>query len=339
MVKNLDQLIEQLFSGFNAKQRKVLTDRFGLRTGEQATLQAIGDSLGITRERVRQIEEQALKKLAVQVKVKVPTLVGEALSYLASVGGVRRDDCFVSDARHQWFGKGDLRHADQKVRFIFAAAGAPAYHREDDDVHAFWYTNDAAEKKFQDHVRQAVQFFNGRSRDALLKDQAYLAYCRDFTSGHFLSISKHFGMNVFGDIGLRAWREIVPKTIRDKAYLVLRKHGSPLHFEDIAKFINRYGIDRKPAHVQTVHNELIKDDHFILVGRGVYGLREQGFEPGTVREVIARVLRKRGPLASTDVVRFVGEQRVLKMNTVLLSLQNRRYFRRLNDGRYHVKEA
>ena len=98
-------------------------------------------------------------------------------------------------------------------------------------------------------------------------------------------------------------------------------------------------MDRKQPHVQPVHNELIKDDRFVLVGRGIYALRSRGFEPGTVRQVIAKILKTKGPLPQTDVVRLVNEQRFLKENTVLLSLQNRRHFKRLDDGRYHVKEA
>ena len=113
----------------------------------------------------------------------------------------------------------------------------------------------------------------------------------------------------------------------------------PLHFKEIANNICTLGIDKKPAHVQTVHNELIKDGRFVLVGRGVYALREHGYEPGTVREVITRLLKERGPLDSTEVVRLVNQKRFLKENTILLNLQNRRHFKRLEDGRYGAEEA
>lgn len=46
------------------REQEVILMRNGFITGEEETLQAIGDKLGLTRERVRQLESQALKKLA-----------------------------------------------------------------------------------------------------------------------------------------------------------------------------------------------------------------------------------------------------------------------------------
>jgi len=140
-------------------------------------------------------------------------------------------------------------------------------------------------------------------------------------------------------VGLRDWPEICPMTVRDKIYLVLKKYGKPLHFEDIAHHINKVGFDRQPALAPTVHNELIKDDRFVLVGRGLYGLREFGYEPGTAREVIAKVLKSEGPLTPPQLVAQVNKQRFFKPNTVLINLQNRAFFERTPDGKYRVREA
>jgi len=339
MVKNIDQFIDKVLSGFNPKIRKVIAGRFGLKNGKKATLQEIGDELGVTRERVRQIEEQALKKLNPLVKEEAGPTLEFAAKYLNSVGDVRRDDCFLTEVKHSLLPKSNAKYLDQKLRFIFLTGGKPFYYREDDFMKPFWYSNDAAKKKFFEFVKHMTNFFKANDKKKILDDKIYVAECGEFHNCHFLSISKDFGVNVFGDVGLRVWPEIEPKTIRDKAYLVLRKYSAPLHFEGIARYIGSYGLDKKPAHVQTVHNELIKDGRFVLVGRGMYALREQGYEPGTVREVIARILRSKGPLASKEVVNMVNKQRILKENTILLGLQNRRFFKRLDDGRYHVKEA
>ncbi len=198
---------------------------------------------------------------------------------------------------------------------------------------------DKSKKGFLDFTKQITQFFKNGDKNQILREKSYLALTKQLSSTHFLTIPKHFGVNVFGDMGLREWPEIEPKTIRDKAYLVLKKHGQPLHFENVAKFINEYGLDKKKAHMQTVHNELIKDTRFVLVGRGMYGLKEHGFEPGTVRDVIVNLLKKHGSLSSNEVVTLVNKQRFLKENTILLSLQNRKHFKRLDDGKYHIKEA
>ena len=99
MNKNIDQLLNQLFSPLNPKQIKVLGGRFGFKNGEEMTLQEIGNELGITRERVRQIEEQALKKAAPKVKEEAKSVLEFANTHLASFGGVRRDDVFVREIR------------------------------------------------------------------------------------------------------------------------------------------------------------------------------------------------------------------------------------------------
>lgn len=339
MNKHIDQFIESAFAGFTQNQRKVLMSRFGLKTGKPATLQAVGDELGITRERVRQIQEQAMKKLGSFMKSSEGPFVQSVMAKLVSAGGVRGDAEFVKDIRQAFFSGATVKHLDQKIRFVLFAAGAPSYHKEDDAMRAYWYANDAAHKKFIEFVKYAANAFKEADRQEFFSKKVYLAIAKDALSLHFLGIAKRFGTNVFGEIGLAEWSEIQPKTVRDKAYLVLKKHNKPLHFEDIAKGITKLGIDKKQAHVQTVHNELIKDSRFVLVGRGMYGLREHGFQPGTVREVVARLLKKHGPLHAHEVVARVNQERFLKENTILLSLQNRKFFKRLDDGRYHVKEA
>jgi DNA-directed RNA polymerase delta subunit len=339
MKQNLDQIVENLLSEFTPKQRRVVVGRFGLKSGERMTLQAIGDELKITRERVRQIEEQAVKKLRERVKNEASNVIDYAKKHLAGVGGVRRDDAFMQDLIHGLEIGSDIKHADQKLRFILLVGGTPAHSKNDDNTFAFWYSDNKAKDKFEDLIKSVTSFLKTGKKEEILNKKLYLNQCKDLVSCHLLSIPKHFGTNVFGDFGLKSWPEIEPKTIRDKVYMVLKKHDNPLHFADIAKNINKFGLDKKPAHVQTVHNELIKDNRFVLVGRGVYALKEKGYEAGTVREVIARLLKKHGSLDSSTVVKLVNEQRFLKENTILLNLQNRRHFKRLDNGKYQIREA
>lgn len=338
-MKNFDQFVTNLFINFTPKQVKVIAARFGTKNGKKVSLQSIGDELGITRERVRQIEEQALKKLAVRVQDGAGEFLQAVAKHLESVGGVRRDDTFIEDVKQKFLGNQNVKYADQKLRLLFVAASTPLFQKETDDAHSFWYSNEASKKKLGEFLKHTIQSFRNADKQVFFDGKVYLTHCKDFASCHFISISKLIGTNVFGDMGMKEWPEIEPKTVRDKAYLVLRKHTKPLHFEDVAKYIAKMGIDKEAAHVQTVHNELIKDSRFVLVGRGVYALREQGFEPGTVREVIVRLLKKQGPMDAPKVVEAVNKQRILKQNTILLGLQNRKYFKRLDDGRYHIKEV
>jgi hypothetical protein len=114
----------------------------------------------------------------------------------------------------------------------------------------------------------------------------------------------------------------------------MRKHGSPMHFREVAKAIeSTFG---KKTHIATTHNELIKDARFILVGRGTYGLGEWGYKPGVVRDVIKDILKKNGPLSKEDIIDRVLKERFLKKNTILVNLQNAKYFKKNKQGLYTV---
>jgi len=339
-MKDVDKLLNAILADFNPKTRRVIEHRFGLKNGTRATLQKIGNDLGVTRERVRQIEEQGVEKLRERVRAEAGPIIKSAKVHLASVGGVRRDDHFINELRHiAGVNDSKVKHAGQKLRFVLLVAGEPYFHRGGDELHEFWSLNDVSREKFLKFVKKVSKILESGDKKEVLEKKPYLAECRSVAASHMLTIPKFLGTNVFGDFGMKSWPEIEPKTVRDKAYLVLRKESKPLHFATIAKSINVFGIDKKPAHVQTVHNELIKDKRFVLVGRGMYALREHGFEPGTVKEVVAGILKEKGPMKPREIVRLVNQRRILKENTILLNLQNRRHFRRLDDGRYHVKEA
>lgn len=85
---------------------------------------------------------------------------------------------------------------------------------------------------------------------------------------------KNLERNKFGKWGKADWKEIKPKTVNDKIYLILKNAGEPLHFTTIAEKINEIKFDNKKANAATVHNELILDERYILVSRGTYALKE-----------------------------------------------------------------
>ena len=65
MLENLDkyELIAQHFEKLSESERLILGLRFGLHDQEPQTLDTIGQSFGVTRERIRQIEAKSLEKL------------------------------------------------------------------------------------------------------------------------------------------------------------------------------------------------------------------------------------------------------------------------------------
>jgi len=107
-----------------------------------------------------------------------------------------------------------------------------------------------------------------------------------------------------------------------------------MHFTEVAAAIN--DVFGKPAHVATCHNELIKDNRFVLVGRGLYALSEWGYESGVVRDVIRKILDKYGPMTKEEVIEKVLKERYVKENTVTVNLQDTRAFVKDKNGKYII---
>jgi hypothetical protein len=217
-------------------------------------------------------------------------------------------------------------------------SGEFLYEEETNEMRAYWYLSLDDKKRFLDFVKDLKNFLENKDKKSIFKDKIYLNKCKNFLECHFLSIPKFFATNIFGDFGLANWPEINPKTIKEKAYLILYKAKRPMHFRELAKSIAQISPKHKKPTVQTVHNELIKDDKFVLIGRGIYALREYGYEPGTVKDVLMQILKKHGPLYKEKIVELVKTQRIVKENTILLNLQNKNYFQKLADGRFTLKE-
>ena len=148
------------------------------------------------------------------------------------------------------------------------------------------------------------------------------------------SISK--SLATLNDVwGLTKWPAVNPKNIRDKIFVILEAKKEPMHFSDIAKEIADSNFKRKNVTVQAIHNELIKDPRFILIGRGIYALSTWGYKKGTISDIIASILEKAdGPLTKEEVVKQVLKVRKVKETTILLNLQNKKLFKKIDKNSY-----
>lgn len=322
---SVKKITSQLLKDLDARQRDILESRYGLVNPELQTLQAIGDRYGITREGIRRIEEQALERVSKNAeKSDLPDFVKAIKDHLRKSGGVRKETDLVTDARYLTNDRFNLDLFANHLRFLLEVSNSIFHHPENKEFYSHWFLSD------EDRKRAAA--FTGTLVKDLKRGDLPDGYFKQLHSANYAVISKKFAVNVYGDFGLSESSEIIPNSARDWAYLIMKKEKKPIHFFALADRVNQY--QDKKFHPQTVHNELIKDEKFVLVGKGTYALREHGYIPGIAREVIARILKKHGPLRSQDIVRMVLQERFLKENTVLINLQNRDHFKRLPNGRY-----
>ena len=319
----------------------MLERRFGLKSGKKETLESIGRAYGITRERVRQIESDGLRVLARPAVYGLAESVFAALeSHLKEHGGVAEEAKLMRSIA----GEKDHPH----VEFLLTVGKQFQKTRETDEAHEMWHlgkdAKTSADKIIDGVIARLKEKKNPVSKDEML---ALLASEAKKVTGleekenvlwSYLGTTKMIAANPYGEYGLVSWPTIRPKGVRDKAYVVLSKSGKPMHFREIASSINALAWTKKPAHFQTVHNELIKaGDRFVLVGRGLYALRDWGYTPGTVSEVMKDVLKNTGrPMSREDLVSKVLEKRFVKENTILLNLQNRSVFSKDAEGKYFL---
>ena len=336
---NLNKLVEVLAK----RQKDVIVQRFGLDKGKPKTLAALGSKYGVTRERIRQIEAAALRSLAKQAEQnkEIKSTYEKCVAHIENLGGVRRADMLADDLR---FVVKDQSIDMALIELLFSIYRKPMFFAENKEYYSFWYISPEAMKLNKEFIAKVAKLLKNKKEEILSKkkfDELFYQVVKSHSiaenvAANFVLNSKKFAVNPYGDFGLTEWSEIAPKTVRDKAYLILKKKNEPLHFRQIAEEINKIRFDAKKAHPQTVHNEAIKDPRFVLVGRGLYALKEHGYEEGTAREVLARILKKNGPLSFDKIVKLVSEQRVLKHNTILLNLQNKKYFKKVDGGLYHI---
>jgi hypothetical protein len=337
MSENLLQFTNSLLTNLPSRQREVLERRFGLKRPERETLERIGKDYGLTRERVRQIQEQGLAKLR-QFAGQNNFFLNYIKNHIEEWGGLRREDRLLFH-----FGENKFQN---HVFFILHIHQLLERKNEDDNFYVVWLTD----SNFLNLAEKIVDFVAGyfqEIRAPLKFEDIYSITKETFDSNlqerpleSYLDATKKIEKNPLGYFGLSFWPEITPRSVRDKALLALKYAQKPLHFQEITDLINEifknsFG-DRK-ALSQTVHNELIKDERFVLVGRGLYALKEWGYWEGTVKEILIKILKEsKKPLSKEEIFERLAKQRFVKKTTVLLNLANREVFARDEKGNYFL---
>lgn len=335
---NPKQVVKKLLNSLPSRAQDIIVGRFGLSGGgEEMTLESIGKKYGITRERVRQIENYAInhiRKSDAYEKEKVS--FEELFKVIKGMGGIVSEEDLLESL-------GKDATTRKNVHFLLVVGDSFSKVKEDVEFKHRWHID----KELADRIHEAIQkLYSGLKDDEIVPESEIVAsflehlkgvsdeYKNDEILTRWLSISKNISKNPLGEWGRTKSSNIKTKGVRDYAYLILRKHGSPIHFREVAKLIGE--IFNKKAHVATTHNELIKDPRFVLVGRGLYALKEWGYSTGVVKDVIKDILKREGPLSKGDILEKVLKERYVKENTVLVNLQNPKFFKKNKQGLYVV---
>lgn len=321
------------------REREIISRRFGLNERKE-TLEQIGELLGITRERVRQLEKAVLTRLKIAAgnnSLNGMTVVEQKiLAVLAKHSHIMR----ISDLAKLITKEGG--RADQ-ARIFFIAELAPNLSVIEESDHYYSAVATKAvhdEKKIRELTNKIVDTVKTIGRPATIGSIAKTAGIADVDHVAALaSISKYLA-ELNGQWGLIKWPMVNPKNIRDKIYVILHQRKSHMHFSEIAEAIRNSDFKRKDVTTQAIHNELIKDKRFVLIGRGIYALQEWGYQKGTVADMIAEVLREANqPLHRDEIVKLVLKARHVKETTILLNLQGKSQFKRVAKATYVLADT
>jgi hypothetical protein len=345
-----------------------------------ATLEEIGSRFKVTRERVRQVIKGALEKLRAQHAKHddVVRLVRVSEQLLLSFGGALEEQFFLRKLLELLVAAPvGQRHVATHLEFLVREVAADAFEYRPAThplrpVYAVRGVDDAflrqvvatlvsvveasgqplGEAALVDRFRQTP--FYGEHRRRMVEEplRTMRGYAGDELEATptpedeqqvlaaYLHAAAPLNRNVFDEWGRFDWPTIRPRRMNEKIYLVLRRHGKPLHFTEISEHVNAAQFDRKVAKPPSVHNELILDGRFVLIGRGTYALKEWGYERGTVADVVEAILRAHPEgVARERLIEEVMRRRLVKRQTVQLALMNRDRFRRGEDGRYRLTSA
>lgn len=325
-------LSKRLLTTLNPRTREIVVNRYGLENEARMTLEAIGKTYDITRERVRQIEKFALASIKKSKEYKENLFIFDELKKIINELGS------VVSEEHLMHHISKDPVIQNHINLYLALGEEFKKHKEDDHFHAHFSTDDKTAK----HVREALtKLYSSINQDDLMSEEEvfnrFMGHLTELIAEYkdnkeiihrYLALSKVVGKNQLSEWGRTSSPHVKARGIKDYAYLIMRRAGHPMHFKDVATEINKtFG---KKAHVATCHNELIKDSRFVLVGRGMYGLKDWGHTGGVVRDVIIEVLKEAGrPLPKDEIIKRILAKRIVKPNTILVNLQNGKYFRKV----------
>ncbi len=317
------------------REKEIISRRFGLK-GNKETLEQIGEMLSITRERVRQLEKAILIRLQISAEEnKIPELAAAEkilVRNLTEMGRVAK----ITDLADKVYGKTATASEKTGIYFIATFAKSLTVVEENDKYNAaVGIAEYGNEKAIRGKVDEIVKLIRENKKPMSLDElDNKLNYEHPDHIRAIASISKLLA-TLNGMWGLAKWPEVNPKNIRDKIYVILETKKEPMHFSEIAEEIKSSNFKRKNVTIQAIHNELIKDSRFVLIGRGIYALSSWGYKKGTISEIITSILEKSDkPLSREEIVKQVLKVRKVKETTILLNLQNKKMFKKIDKNSY-----
>jgi len=321
------------------RDRAVIEHRFGLG-GKRETLNEVGQRFHLTRERIRQVENSTLRALrgvlAADPVPEVSAAIEQVTDTIDDMGQAASVDALATRVvgESTTVARGVVMLLSELSPHLVVMAGNANYHAS--IVHS-----DTLDKRaVRAQIDTLVAALQKHGQPVALADWPGIVETPSSAAqvAAIASLSKEI-IHKGDEWGLPQWAIMNPHNIRDLAYILLRQVGEPMHYSAIADAVNAGAMGASAFSRKVVHNGLIKDPRFVLIGRGKYALAEWGYTKGSLPDVIAGVLRQESPLSSDEIVRRVMQVRHLQDRTIRMSLHAQPQFRRVAKAEYVLDET
>ncbi len=340
---DIHQVFHTILDSLAEKERTVITRRIGLQ-GNRETLQEIGDTYGITRERVRQIEDVGIKKIGRIMRSSPLMKIQESGEMILKMhGGVMTRDRLIT-AIIADVGFADVVN-ENIVDVLLQADFNLQRSKPQLGTRTYYHFPEIQKKQIESIHKETIKVLKKKGdimENSILYEMIKINLFAQF--GKIEPVMIDAVIDIYVDlvkgeekfVGLEKWKILNPSTLKDKAIYVLKKKKEPMHFLDIANSITEYF--HEPVKISTIHNELIRNEEFVLIGRGIYVLKDWGYKDGTVLDVILDIFQKaKMPLSTEEITSRVLKVRQVKTTTIYMNLQNKKYIERVGRNLYQAK--
>jgi len=334
----LKELVENLLIVLNDKEKHIIEKRFALNHNKKQTLEEIGQKFAVTRERIRQIEKNALKKLSRNAQNTNLRILNEyAKTVIRKNAGIITEEKLIATIINS------LQNisATEVNELKLALTLDPELDKISNTINyePNWRLKEIPFQLVKGITQLGLKVLNEKG-DVITPESLAAKVLEKMGEKHdpqliisTVQIDKRIKATDKG-VGLRTWRHINPRTLRDKINFILEKEERPLHFVKIANLISEARFDNKIVNTQAVHNELIRNRDFILIGRGIYALSHWGYKSGTVSEIIEKILEGGKTMTREEIIKSVLKQRQVKTITIYLNLKNKPQFKKTGKDSY-----
>ena len=343
--KSIVKSFEEILNSLSEKERSVIERRVWLNW-EKETLQNIWNSFSpsITRERVRQIEDSWIKKIGRIIKATLLTKIQEkAMHFIEMHWGVISKDRLINNIIKDL----DLDPSINSwvLEFIIQSDYEIKKSKQKLGCKIYFFLPSVSKNTIEAVHKEALKVLK-RKKDVISKNKLYEIISNNLKTEQRYSLTFIDScLELFEDIifwennlvWLTKWKILNPKTLKDKAIYVMKKEKIPMHFVDISNKIT--DMLEEKVKVNTIHNELIRNNEFVLIWRWIYALKEWGFNPWTVLDVIVDALEKKWePMSTEEITKEVLKTRNVKQTTIYMNLQNKQVIERVGRNYYQLKK-